>query len=140
MPGLCFANELISWDEGLHCDFTCHLHCAHLVHPATPLQIWQIFENAVQIEQEFIQDTLPIYLIGMNLTRMCQYIKFCADHLMIALWQPRIYEVSNPFEWMEAISLQGKTKTSSSPRWGTLWHFAHSADAESQVFVLFIHE
>jgi ribonucleotide reductase beta subunit family protein with ferritin-like domain len=66
MPVLCFANELISRDEGLHCDFACHLHCAHLAHPATPLQIWQIVESAVQIEQEFIRDALPIHLIGMK--------------------------------------------------------------------------
>ena len=109
MPGLCFANELISQDEGLHCDFACHLHCAHLACPATPLWIWQIVESTIQIEQEFVRDALPVHLIGMNLTLMCQYIEFCADHLMIALWQPRIYEVSNPFEWMETISLQGKT-------------------------------
>jgi ribonucleotide reductase beta subunit family protein with ferritin-like domain len=63
----------------------------------------------VQIEQEFIQDALPVHLIGMNSTLMCQYIKFCADPLMIALLQPRIYEVSNPFKWMETISLQGKS-------------------------------
>jgi ribonucleotide reductase beta subunit family protein with ferritin-like domain len=64
----------------------------------------------VQIEQEFVQDALPVHLIGMNSTLMCQYIKFCADPLMIALLQPRIYEVSNPFKWMETISLlQGKS-------------------------------
>jgi ribonucleotide reductase beta subunit family protein with ferritin-like domain len=93
MPGLCFANELISWDEGLHCDFTCHLHCAHLVYPATPLQIRQIFENAVQIEQEFIQDALPIYLIGMNLTCMCQYIK------QILCWSSHDCTMATTYLW-----------------------------------------
>jgi ribonucleotide reductase beta subunit family protein with ferritin-like domain len=91
-------------------DFACHLHCAHLVCPATPLQIWQIVESTIQIKQEFICDALPIHLNGMNSTLMCQCMKFCADRLMIALQQPHIYEVSNPFEWMETISLQGKTK------------------------------
>ena len=108
MPSLCFANELISHDEGLHCDFACHLHCNHLYCPATPLHIHQIVESAVNIEQEFVCDALPVHLIGMNSTLMCHYIEFCTDRLLVALQQPCIYEVPNPFEWMETISLQGK--------------------------------
>ena len=79
MPGLCFANELISHNEGLHCDFTCHLYCHHLYHPASPLHIQQIIESAVQIEQEFVRDILPVCLIGMDSVLMSQYIELCAD-------------------------------------------------------------
>ena len=104
-----FANELISCDEGLHCDFTCHVHCTHLYHPASPFCIQQIVESTITIEQEFVCDALPVHVIGMNATLMCQYIKFCTDCLLVALHQPCLYEVSNPFEWVETISLQGKT-------------------------------
>lgn len=108
MPGLCFSNELISRDEGLHCDFACLLY-TKLVNKLKPERIVEIISNAVVIEKEFVQDALPVELIGMNSRLMCQYIEFCADRLLVALGQPRHYQVSNPFEWMEMISLQGKT-------------------------------
>jgi len=108
MPGLCFANELISRDEGLHCDFACLLH-RKLLQPASPIRIRQIVDSAVQIEKEFVRDSLPVRLIGMNSTLMCQYVEFVADRLLAELGQPRLYEVPNPFEWMVTISLQGKT-------------------------------
>jgi ribonucleoside-diphosphate reductase subunit M2 len=108
MPGLCFSNELISRDEGLHCDFACLLY-SKLINKLPKERIIEIITDAVDIEKEFIQDALPVELIGMNSKLMCQYIEFCADRLMVALGSPRHYQVSNPFEWMEMISLQGKT-------------------------------
>mgnify|MGYP005850250403 CR=1 FL=1 len=108
MPGLCFSNELISRDEGLHCDFACLLYCK-LINKLPVERITEIISNAVEIEKEFVQDALPVELIGMNSTLMCQYIEFCADRLLVALDCPRYYKASNPFEWMEMISLQGKT-------------------------------
>lgn len=108
MPGLCFSNELISRDEGLHCDFACLLY-SKLVHKLPPARIAEIICDAVEIEKEFVQDALPVELIGMNSTLMCQYIEFCADRLLVALNCARHYNVKNPFEWMEMISLQGKT-------------------------------
>jgi len=108
MPGLCFSNELISRDEALHCDFACLLHQT-LLTPASPLRIRQIVDEAVDIERDFVCDALPVSLIGMNATLMSQYIEFCADRLLVALGQPRLYAVSNPFPWMTTISLQGKT-------------------------------
>jgi len=108
MPGLCFSNELISRDEGLHCDFACLLY-RKLVHKLPKSRIEEIITDAVEIEKEFVQDALPVELIGMNSTLMCQYIEFCADRLLVALECPRHYKAQNPFEWMEMISLQGKT-------------------------------
>ena len=108
MPGLCFSNELISRDEGLHCDFACLLY-KKLVNQLTEERILEIVTNAVEIEKEFISDALPVELIGMNSSLMCKYIEFCADRLLIALGTSKYYNVSNPFEWMEMISLQGKT-------------------------------
>ena len=108
MPGLCFSNELISRDEGLHCDFACLLY-RKLVHKLPKSRIEEIITDAVEIEKEFVQDALPVELIGMNSTLMCQYIEFCADRLLVALECPRYYKAQNPFEWMEMISLQGKT-------------------------------
>lgn len=108
MPGLCFSNELISRDEGLHCDFACLLY-SKLIHKLPTARIEDIICDAVEIEKEFVQDALPVELIGMNSRLMCQYIEFCADRLLVALGCPRHYNVPNPFEWMEMISLQGKT-------------------------------
>ncbi|KAL9179559.1 hypothetical protein ACHAXT_008849 [Thalassiosira profunda] len=108
MPGLCFSNELISRDEGLHCDFACLLY-SKLVNQLPESRIREIITNAVEIEQEFISDALPVELIGMNSKLMRNYIEFCADRLLQALGCAKVYNVQNPFEWMEMISLQGKT-------------------------------
>eukprot|EP00980_Cylindrotheca_fusiformis_P022057 scaffold8959_cov109-Cylindrotheca_fusiformis.AAC.1 len=108
MPGLSFSNELISRDEGLHCDFACLLY-KKLKHQLPESRIVEILTSAVEIEMEFIRDALPVELIGMNSTLMIEYIQFCADRLLVALGCSRHYNIKNPFEWMESISLQGKT-------------------------------
>ena len=109
MPGLSFSNELISRDEGMHCDFACLLYNNHIVNPLPEGTIRDIIKDAVEIEKEFVSDALPVNLIGMNADMMCQYIEFVADRLLGALNQPKIYNVENPFPWMDLISLQGKT-------------------------------
>lgn len=108
MPGLTFSNELISRDEGMHTDFACLLY-KHMNNKISNERIVQIIDNAVQIELEFVCDALPVELIGMNSALMSQYIKFVADRLLFALGVPKVYNVENPFEWMDMISLQGKT-------------------------------
>eukprot|EP00548_Thalassiothrix_antarctica_P008867 CAMPEP_0194131784 /NCGR_PEP_ID=MMETSP0152-20130528/2460_1 /TAXON_ID=1049557 /ORGANISM="Thalassiothrix antarctica, Strain L6-D1" /LENGTH=411 /DNA_ID=CAMNT_0038826661 /DNA_START=51 /DNA_END=1286 /DNA_ORIENTATION=+ len=108
MPGLCFSNELISRDEGLHCDFACMLY-SKLVNKLPQSRVTDIITDAVEIEKEFVSDALPVELIGMNSRLMCDYIEFCADRLLVALGCPKYYNAVNPFEWMEMISLQGKT-------------------------------
>jgi len=108
MPGLCFSNELISRDEGLHCDFACLIY-NKLLNKLSHDRITEIIATAVEIEKEFVTDSLPVELIGMNSKLMCQYIEFCADRLLLALGGHRYYNAENPFEWMELISLQGKT-------------------------------
>ena len=108
MPGLCFSNELISRDEGLHCDFACLLY-SKLINQLPESRIVEIISSAVAIEMEFVVEALPVELIGMNSTMMCNYIKFCADRLLQCLGCDRHYKNGNPFEWMETISLQGKT-------------------------------
>lgn len=107
MPGLCFSNELISRDEGLHCDFACLLY-TKLVNKLSTERVTEIITNAVDIEKVFVVESLPVELIGMNSTLMCQYIEFCADRLLVALGCPRHYNAPNPFEWMVSISLTGK--------------------------------
>lgn len=109
MPGLSFSNELISRDEGLHCDFACLLYVKYIVNKLPEAQVVGIIRNAVEIEQEFIIDALPVALIGMNSKLMGQYIEFVADRLLVALGCSKIYNVTNPFDFMEMISLQGKT-------------------------------
>lgn len=109
MPGLSFSNELISRDEGLHCDFACHLYSKHIVNKLPESRVVEIISNAVEIEKEFITDALPVKLIGMNADLMSQYIEFCADRLLVELGCQRIYNSANPFDFMEMISLQGKT-------------------------------
>lgn len=108
MPGLSFSNELISRDEGLHCDFACMLY-SQLVNKLPEESVKEIISNAVEYEKEFVSDALPVKLIGMNAELMCQYIEFCADRLLIALGVTKIYNAKNPFDFMEMISLQGKT-------------------------------
>ena len=109
MPGLTFSNELISRDEGLHCDFACLLYAKHLVHKLTQERVVEIISDAVEIEKEFVCDALPCRLIGMNSDLMRKYIEFVADRLLIALGHETIYGATNPFDFMEMISLQGKT-------------------------------
>ena len=108
MPGLTFSNELISRDEGLHCDFACHLYSL-LARKLSQERIHEIVAEAVEIEKEFVTESLPCSLIGMNADLMKQYIEFVADRLLVALEYDRVYRASNPFEFMELISLQGKT-------------------------------
>ncbi|MDD9139986.1 MAG: ribonucleotide-diphosphate reductase subunit beta [Candidatus Cardinium sp.] len=109
MPGLTFSNELISRDEGLHCDFACLLYNRHIKHKLPPEQVVQIITDAVAIESEFVSDALPVKLIGMNAALMIQYIQFVADRLLLELGCNKFYNVTNPFDFMEMIALQGKT-------------------------------
>ncbi|KZP05415.1 ribonucleotide reductase small subunit [Athelia psychrophila] len=108
MPGLTFSTELISRDEGMHTDFACLLF-SHLEHRAHPDTVRRIITDAVAIEQEFLTEVLPCKLIGMNSDLMCQYIKFFADRLLVSLGNDKVYNVTNPFDFVDMISLQGKT-------------------------------
>jgi len=108
MPGLTVSNELISRDEGLHCDFACLMYTL-LTNKLEQEEVYTLIDEAVTIEKEFITEALPCDLIGMNGKMMAQYIEFCADRLIVALGQPKKYNSLNPFEWMEMISLQRKT-------------------------------
>lgn len=108
MPGLAFSNELISRDEGLHCDFACLLY-SMLVNKLPESEVQSIIKEAVDGEKEFVADALPVSLIGMNADMMKQYIEFVADRLLVALGCSKIYNATNPFPFMEMISLQGKT-------------------------------
>jgi ribonucleoside-diphosphate reductase beta chain len=109
MPGLSFSNELISRDEGLHCDFACMLYSDHVKNKLPKETVTKIITDAVVIEKEFVSDAIPVRLIGMNADLMCQYIEFCADRLLLALGCDKFYNATNPFDFMEMISLQGKT-------------------------------
>jgi len=108
MPGLTFSNELISRDEGLHTDFACLLY--NYIRNKLPAEtVYQIVQEAITIEKEFITEALPVELIGMNSRLMSQYLEFVADRLLVSLGYEKIYKSTNPFEWMEMISIQGKT-------------------------------
>ena len=109
MPGLTFSNELISRDEGLHCDFACMLYNNHLVNKLPKEEVQKIISDAVEIEKEFVTESLPVRLIGMNSDLMSQYIEFVADRLLTELGNEKIYNTSNPFDFMDMINLQGKT-------------------------------
>jgi ribonucleoside-diphosphate reductase beta chain len=109
MPGLTFSNELISRDEGVHCDFAVHLHNHHLINKVPKSRIREIIVDALKIEREFITESLPVSLIGMNAGLMTQYLEFVADRLLVELGCDREYNTSNPFDFMDMISLQGKT-------------------------------
>jgi len=108
MPGLTFSNELISRDEGLHTDFAC-LMFRHLANKPTKERILEIVTNAVEIECEFLTEALPVRLIGMNCDMMVEYIQFVADRLLLELGCEKHYKTINPFDFMENISLEGKT-------------------------------
>lgn len=109
MPGLTFSNELISRDEGLHCDFAVHLHNEHLINQVPKERIKEIIMDALEIEREFITESLPVRLIGMNSDLMSQYLEFVTDRLLLELNCEKVYNSTNPFDFMEMISLQGKT-------------------------------
>ena len=109
MPGLSFSNELISRDEGLHCDFACLLYTKYIRNKLPQDRVYQIIREAVEIEKEFVTDSLPVDLIGMNAKLMTEYIEFVADRLLQALDCDKNYNATNPFDFMEMISLQGKT-------------------------------
>jgi ribonucleoside-diphosphate reductase beta chain len=109
MPGLTFSNELISRDEGVHCDFAVHLHQHHLVNKVPKDRIRTIIIDALNIEREFITESLPVSLIGMNSNLMTQYLEFVTDRLLVELGCEREYNTPNPFDFMDMISLQGKT-------------------------------
>ncbi|MGB0916048.1 MAG: ribonucleoside-diphosphate reductase small subunit [Flavobacteriales bacterium] len=108
MPGLAFSNELISRDEGLHCDFACLLY-NQLQEKLPVAEVTAVITEAVEYEKEFVTDAIPVALIGMNAKLMCQYIEFVADRLLGELGCPKVYNATNPFDFMEMISLEGKT-------------------------------
>jgi len=108
MPGLTFSNELISRDEGMHCEFACLLY-GMLNEKLSKEEATAIITDAVEIEKEFVTDALPVNLIGMNAKLMSQYIEFVADRWLLELGYDKVYNATNPFDFMEMISLQGKT-------------------------------
>jgi ribonucleoside-diphosphate reductase subunit M2 len=108
MPGLTFSNELISRDEGMHTDFACLLF-SEIRNKPDAADVRKIISEAVTIEQEFLTESLPVRLLGMNSELMCQYIEFVADRLLLALGNTKVYNATNPFDFMENISLTGKT-------------------------------
>merc|ERR1740138_1913575 len=108
MPGLTFSNELISRDEGLHAEFACMLY-GMLQHQLPEDVVHDIIRGAVEVERKFICEALSCDLIGMNSELMTRYIEFVADRLLTALGHSKLFNASNPFDWMELISLQGKT-------------------------------
>lgn len=108
MPGLTFSNELISRDEGMHCEFACLLY-SMLKNRLSQEEVFKIIADAVEIEKEFITDALPVALIGMNAKLMSQYIEFVADRWLSELGYDKMFAANNPFDFMEMISLQGKT-------------------------------
>lgn len=109
MPGLSFSNELISRDEGMHCDFAVLLHNKYLSNKVSEERIKEIIVSALIIEKEFILESLPVRLIGMNSDLMSQYLEFVADRLLVSLGCSKVYGSENPFDFMTNISLQGKT-------------------------------
>jgi ribonucleoside-diphosphate reductase beta chain len=134
MPGLTFANEQISKDEGMHRDFAVLLH-NRLKHPLSVDRIHALVSEAVLCEQHFVTEALPVALIGMNNGLMSQYIEFVADHLLSSLGVPRLYNTPNPFDWMELISLEGKTNFFEK-RVGEYQKAGVNSAAEENVFTL----
>lgn len=109
MPGLTFSNELISRDEGMHCDYACHLFNDHIEKKISEKRVKEIICGALEIEKEFILEALPVRLIGMNSDLMSQYLEFVTDRLLVALGCSKVYNSENPFDFMQNIALQGKT-------------------------------
>ncbi len=135
MPGLSFSNELISRDEGMHCDFACLLYNSHIENKLSKETIKTIITDAVTIEKEFVTESIPVNLIGMNAELMCEYIEFVADRLLVSLGNEKVYNVKNPFPWMDLISLQGKTNFFEK-RVGDYQKSGVLADSDKQVFSL----
>lgn len=135
MPGLTFSNELISRDEGMHCDFACLLYNNHIEQKLDDGVITKIIMDAVEIEKEFVSDALPVSLIGMNAELMCQYIEFVADRLLVQLGEPKAYNADNPFDWMDLISIQGKTNFFEK-RVGDYRKSGVGVDKDKQVFTI----
>lgn len=104
MPGLSFSNQLISRDEGLHCSFACLIYNDHLEHKLPKERVKKIITDAVEIEKEFVSDSIPVELIGMNAELMRQYIEFVADKLLVELGNEKVYHSSNPFEFMGGVN------------------------------------
>ena len=109
MPGLSFSNELISRDEGLHCDFAVHLHNNHIENKVSSERIKEIIGSALEIEKEFITESLPVDLIGMNKDLMKQYLEYVADRLLVDLGVGKVYNSENPFDFMQNIAMENKT-------------------------------
>jgi ribonucleoside-diphosphate reductase beta chain len=109
MPGLTFSNELISRDEGIHTDTACILYKNHLKNKLPEERVKEIIMSAVEFEKEFVTEAIPVSLIGMNAKQMKEYIEFVADRLMTELGYSEIFKTKNPFDFMDMISLQGKT-------------------------------
>lgn len=109
MPGLTFSNELISRDEGIHRDVACYIYKNLIQNKLPEHDVINIIKEAVEMEKEFVTDSLPVKLIGMNSDLMCQYIEYVADHLLVNLIGKTHYNTENPFDWMVLISLDGKT-------------------------------
>ena len=134
MPGLTFSNELISRDEGLHRDFACLLY-SYLRNKPDVSVVRQIVTEAVEIEKEFVCDALPVSLVGMNKELMSDYVEYVADHLLSQLGMEKEYNATNPFDWMELISLQGKTNFFEK-RVGEYAKSGVGVEADKQVFSL----
>lgn len=134
MPGLTFSNELISRDEGMHTDFAC-LMFKHLINKPSEARIYQIIKDAVAIEQEFLTEALPVAMLGMNCDLMKRYIEFVADRLLIELNCQKLWKSTNPFDFMEQISLEGKTNFFEK-RVGEYQKAGVMANKDDQVFTL----
>ncbi len=134
MPGLTFSNELISRDEGMHCDFACLLY-SMLENPLDKQLVEDIIVEAVSFEKEFVTDALPVSLIGMNADMMKEYIEFVADRLLNSLGNDKYFNTANPFPWMDLISLQGKTNFFEK-RVGDYQKSGVMSEREKQVFSL----
>ena len=132
MPGLTFSNELISRDEGMHCDFACLLY-SMLEHKLDVKEVTAIITEAVEFEKEFVTDALPVSLIGMNAVLMTEYIECVADRLLESLGCEKVYGTANPFPWMDMISIQGKTNFFEK-RVGDYQKSGVMANREDQVF------
>ncbi|MFZ1703850.1 MAG: ribonucleotide-diphosphate reductase subunit beta [Saprospiraceae bacterium] len=135
MPGLTFSNELISRDEGMHCDFACLLYNDHIKNKLSKEVVQKIITDAVEIEKKFVTEAIPVALIGMNTELMCQYIEFVSDRLLMSLGNDKVYHTENPFPWMDMISLQGKTNFFEK-RVGDYQKSGVMAEKDKQVFSL----
>jgi ribonucleoside-diphosphate reductase beta chain len=109
LDGVCVANEFISRDESLHCDFACHLYREHVQNKLEETAVHEIIRAAVEIEDDFVTDAVPVALIGMSASTLQQYVRFCADRLCTSLGVSTMYNASNPFQWIALLSVPGST-------------------------------